>query len=81
MPQLHLYLPESDAIKIRQRAKRVGLSISQYLAELVKREIQSAWPEGFFDHVVGGWQGAPLQRPAQLPFESRKPLSPKTRRR
>jgi hypothetical protein len=28
------------------------------------------WPEGFFERVVGGWQGEPLERPDQGRFES-----------
>jgi hypothetical protein len=31
--------------------------------------VDAEWPEGFFEEVVGGWQG-PLERPDQGRFES-----------
>ena len=75
MPQLHLYVPESVAAEIGRRARARGLSVSRYLAELVRSEMIADWPEGYFDEVVGGWQGEPLERPADLPFEERPDLS------
>ena len=74
MPQMHFYVPESLAAKVRQRAKVARLSASRYLAELVKREVSTGWPEGFFEDVVGGWQGEPLERPPQGEFEARETL-------
>jgi hypothetical protein len=74
MPQLHFYVPDQMADRIRQQAVAAGMSISQYLAEVVKRELQPEWPDGFFEEVVGGWQGLPLERPAQGEFDERKPL-------
>ncbi len=76
MPQLHFYVPEPVATKVRQRAKAAGLSASRYLAELVQREIGTGWPQGFFEEVVGGWQGEPLERPLQGEFETRETLQP-----
>lgn len=74
MPQLHFYVPEQVAERVRQEANASGLSISQYLAELVKRELHPGWPKGFFEEVVGGWQGEPLQRGEQGNYEDRDPL-------
>jgi hypothetical protein len=62
MPQLHFYVPEAVADRVRQEAKAAGLSVSQYLAHVVKRELHPEWPDGFFEEVVGGWRGEPLQR-------------------
>jgi hypothetical protein len=76
MPQLHCYISESLAAKVRQRAKGAGLSASRYLAELVKLEVGTEWPEGFFEEVVGGWQGEPLERPPQAQLEVRETLQP-----
>lgn len=61
--QLHLYLPEEIAEEVRKRAEARGLSVSRFLAELVKREVAGGWPEGYFERVVGSWEG--LERPAQ----------------
>lgn len=74
MPQIHFYVPEAVAVKIKQRAEAAGLNTSRYVAELVKREVSTAWPAGFFEEVVGGWQGEPLQRPTQGQFEAREAI-------
>lgn len=29
------------------------------------------WPAGFFEEIIGGWQGQPLERPAQGEYEQR----------
>ena len=55
MAQLHLYLPEDLAEKVRRRAASRRQSVSAYLAELVRGQIADAWPEGYFENVVGGW--------------------------
>jgi hypothetical protein len=74
MPRLHFYVPEKTAERIHQEAKAAGLSISQYLAGLVKREFQADWPKDYFEAVVGGWQGEPLIRAEQGDFDLRDPL-------
>jgi hypothetical protein len=74
MPQLHLYVPDDVAETAKSRAKAAGKSLSSYLADLVVREVAGDWPEGFFERVVGGWKGEPLERPEQGEFEEREPL-------
>ncbi|MFW6090020.1 MAG: hypothetical protein ACODAB_09725 [Gemmatimonadota bacterium] len=74
MPQLHLYVPEELASEITRRAEALGMSISRFLAEVVRRDIGSAWPEGYFEDVIGGWRGEPLERAAQLDYEERASL-------
>jgi hypothetical protein len=76
MPQLHLYVPEALAQKVKQKARQSGLSTSKYLAELIKRDVGAGWPEAFFTEVVGGWQGEALERPSQGEFELRDNLKP-----
>ncbi len=71
MPQLHLYLPKEIANEVKRRARAKRLSVSKYLGELVQSRLTDDWPTEFFARVVGGWQGAPLKRPAQLEFETR----------
>ena len=76
MPQLHFYVPETTAKKIRQRAQAAGLTTSRYLAELVQRDSHIAqWPERFFEEVVGGWQGESLERPPQGELDQRDELT------
>lgn len=74
MPQLHFYVPDAVAARIRQEATAAGVSVSQYLADVVKRELHPGWPADFFDEVVGGWQGEPLQRGEQGVADTREPL-------
>lgn len=74
MAQLHFYIPDSIANEIKLKAKHAHLPLSQYLAELVKREVMNQWPENYFDRF-GQWEGEPLQRSTQGAFEPREPLS------
>lgn len=71
MPQLHCYVPDAVAQKVQRRAAAAGVSTSRYLADLIKERVGADWPAGYFEKVVGGWQGEPLERPAQGEFESR----------
>lgn len=75
MTQLHCYVPEEIAKQAQRRAKKSGLSLSRYLAELVKRDAAAGtgWPEGYFD-LFGKWEGASLERAPQLPQEKRLDL-------
>lgn len=77
MPQLHFYVPKELAERIQREAKSVNQSVSSYLAELVKREMTPAWPEGFFNDIVGGWHGEELKRPPQGEYEQRITLDPR----
>lgn len=64
MPQLHCYVTEDVAEKLKRRAEAERMPISKYLAQLVKRDVDGQWPEGYFD-CFGGWQGDALERPGQ----------------
>lgn len=75
MAQLHCYVPEEIAQQAQRRASQSGLSLSRYLAELVKRDAANAagWPPGYFDLFVP-IEGAELTRPPQGEPEERLPL-------
>lgn len=75
MPQLHLYVSKELASRVNDRANAAGMSTSRYIAELVKRDLDADWPDGFFDEVAGGWVGEPLERPPQGEFETRESLN------
>ncbi|MFV2073487.1 MAG: hypothetical protein ACC742_12650 [Thermoanaerobaculales bacterium] len=74
MPQLHLYVSDEVAAEISRRAQASGISVSRYLAGLVRERTSSGWPVGWFERVPGGWQGEPLVRPPQGAFEVRESL-------
>lgn len=71
MPQIHFYLDESSANALKARAKARGLSVSRFVAERLRPELEAAWPSGYFERVVGGWAGPPPERPAQGECETR----------
>ncbi len=73
MAQLHFYIPDSVADTVKIKAEHAHLSVSKYLAELVKREVANQWPENYFDKF-GQWEGEPLQRPTQETMEQRETL-------
>jgi hypothetical protein len=72
MAQLHCYVPEEIAQQAQRRAAQAGLSLSRYLAELVKRDAgeASVWPAGYFE-LFATWEGEPLERPPQQETETR----------
>ncbi len=74
MPQLHLYVPEKTAEILRRKARERGRSLSAYLAEIVVREVdEEDWPEGFFEEVLGSWEGE-IERSGQGVYEEREEL-------
>jgi len=79
MAQLHLYLPDDVAEEVKQRAKSRGLTVSAYLAEMVRSQMTDQWPKDFFSKVVGGWVGKPLERPEQPPYEQREDIDVSSR--
>jgi hypothetical protein len=74
MPQLHFYIPDEMARAIKEKARATGLPVSRYVAAVVRREIGDGWPRGFFDEVIGGWQGEPLRRAPPGRHETRESL-------
>lgn len=72
MAQLYFYVPDILAEKVQQRAQAVGLSTSRYLAKMVEQNLSEGWPEGYFEAVVGGWRGEPLERSQQPELEERE---------
>jgi hypothetical protein len=70
MPQLHCYVPEDLAKQLQEKANQAHLSLSKYLAMLIKKDIGNQWPEDYFD-LYGSWEGEEIQRPAQGEVEER----------
>ena len=73
MTQLSCEVPEPLARRVEEKACEVHLSVSEYLVKLLEREVGDGWPEGYFENVIGSWQGD-LERPEQLDNEQRESL-------
>lgn len=71
MTRLQVDIPDEVAKRLRRRAEALGLSISEYLGELVDADAEDEWPEAFFEEVAGGWRGTNLERPDQGELEER----------
>ena len=74
MTQINLDLADESAESLRQRAESKGLTVSEYLTSLIQRDIHHAWPEDYFETVVGRWVGEPCERPLQGQLEKRDAL-------
>lgn len=72
MPQLHCYVPEEIAAQLQQKAERLHLSLSKYLALLIQKDIGNQWPADYFE-LFGAWEGK-LERPEQSGYEQREVL-------
>ena len=55
MPQLSLYFNDATLEMLKEDAKRNELSPSRFVSKLVydNHEKKSAWPEGYWESVIG----------------------------
>jgi len=69
MPQLHLYLPEEIASLVRVRARARKMTVSGYLADLVRREVAAGVAAGLLRRGGGRMDGAspPSPPPSAAP--------------
>ncbi|MFN6476112.1 hypothetical protein [Nostoc sp. DedQUE07] len=75
-----------DSIKIRSHVGKDGILHLDIPVEMPDTEIevtvtiqrvtpeQRGWMPGFFEEVIGGWVGKPLERAEQGEYETRQPL-------
>ena len=75
-----------ESIKIRQHIGQDGILHLDIPVEMADTEIevtltiqrvtpqQRGWMPGFFEEVIGGWVGEPLERPEQEEYETREQL-------
>lgn len=74
MPQLHFYVPNDVAEKIKARAAHAKMPVSRYVADLVKRDVGQGWPEGYLERISGRTEGVALRYEPSGPPEERLPL-------
>jgi hypothetical protein len=67
VPQLFFSVERPVADELARRAADENLPLSQYLAWLVREQVQSDWPEGYMAAVIGACADDPLQEPPDEP--------------
>jgi hypothetical protein len=72
MARMFFHLTDDLAEEVGHRAESRGMTVSAYLTMIVQSHMNDPWPEDFFSRVVGGWVGAPLERPEEPPVEERR---------
>lgn len=76
MTQLNFYVSDLIEKKIRAAAKKRKMTVSAYVAEIVKKEISAVsnteWDEKFFS-LAGSWEGS-FDQPERLPPQEREKL-------
>ena len=78
MPQLFFSVERPVADELARRAAIENLPLSQYLARIVREQVQTDWPDGYLSSVVG--VGAPRIH-CRSQATSRRMRSPCIRRR
>jgi hypothetical protein len=48
---MHFYVPDKVARKIKDNAKRLGVSSSKYVSQLVTEKVDGGWPAGYFESL------------------------------
>ena len=67
MPQLFFSVERPVADELARRAAIENLPLSQYLARIVREQVQTDWPDGYLSSLVGGCAEDPLQEPGDEP--------------
>lgn len=71
MPEYQISISEAVENKLKQQAKNHGLSISQYLEQLIDRGcLKGSWPTGFGKERTG-LRGEDSQKPVEGDFDRR----------
>jgi hypothetical protein len=67
MPQLSLYLDSETLGLVEAGAQSRELSLSKYVASVLKEQVVNDWPEGIFG-LFGSIDDDSFCEPAELPF-------------
>ena len=73
MQLLHCDVSDALAEQLKHKAEEAQVSVSEYLAELIKKDVNSDWPEDFFE-LFGAWEGEQLSCGEQGSYEQRLQL-------
>jgi hypothetical protein len=75
MPQLSLYLDAETLTLVEKNAELEQVSLSKYVASLIKGHVAQTWPAGFWN-LFGSISDDSFRKPAELPFASDVPRQP-----
>lgn len=59
MAQITLYLDDETAARLRDMAKSAGVSLSQWVSDLIRQRIDAQWPDSVRE-LIGTWDDFPL---------------------
>ncbi|MCP4655932.1 MAG: CopG family transcriptional regulator [bacterium] len=60
MSQLTLYLDTETEAKMRQGAREAGVSLSRWVADLIREKTADEWPESI-SQLAGAWPDFPTR--------------------
>lgn len=59
MAQITLYLDDETAARLRELASSAGVSLSQWVSDLIRQRIDARWPDSVRE-LIGAWDDVPL---------------------
>ena len=68
MAQLSLYLEDETMGALRKKAALANMSLSKYVADLIRGDVANGWPTGYWD-LFGSIADETFCEPAELSFE------------
>jgi len=69
MPQLYFSVDSETASRLTNEAENQNISLSRYLARVMKREVRESWPDAYLTQVVGSCSDDPLTEPDDLELD------------
>ncbi len=69
MPQLYFSVDRETASRLSREAENQNISLSRYLARVMKREVRETWPDAYLAQVVGSCSDDPLTEPGDLKLD------------
>ncbi|WP_139651940.1 antitoxin [Raoultibacter phocaeensis] len=67
MAQISLYLEDETMAALRKKATLANASLSKYVADLIRNDVASGWPTGYWD-LFGSIEDETFCEPEELSF-------------
>lgn len=72
MPQLYFSVDSETASRLTREAENQKISLSRYLAQVMKNQVRESWPDAYLAQVVGSCVEDPLAEPGDLVLDDPK---------